>query len=215
MSYRFVPEKTEVEYPPRIKEIVAEYERHGFEWKPSPDEDMETFKEYTFEVYAKKRPETVRQEVLAIYRLKDEYSGDEWLLWKIKKYVKASQGSKDIDYDCEIWMGKKPMFETKEVTDDEGNIINKVITIWKMVYTKKWDTKEFDAIIKGNNKRNIPCYISNTSEFYWQNHSGNPIMIKDMKVFKDYSYDELVAYDNKIQRERMAREAASQQLKAK
>jgi hypothetical protein len=215
VSYKFIPEKIEVEYPPRIKEIVAEYERHGFEWKPDPDEDMETFKEYSFEVYAKKRPETVRTEVLSIYRLRDEYSNDEWMLWKIKKHVTASQGSKDIDYDAEVWMGKKPRFDTREITDDDGHIVNKVITVWNMIYTQPWDPKKFDEILKGIQKKNIPCYIAYTSDHYWQNCSGTQIQIKDMKFYRDSTYDELINHDRELERKRMAREAESKLVKAK
>lgn len=212
MSYRFVPEKVDIEYPPRIKEIVAEYERNGFEWKPDPDEDMETFKEYNYEIFAKRRPETVRQEIMAVYRLKDEYTNDEWMIYKIKKY--ANDGA-DRPYDAEVWMGKRPRFDTRSVTDENGNVVNKVITTWNMIYTIKWDPKEFDLIMKNVNKRNVPCYIAYTSDRYKQNHSGTLIQIKDQKIFRDSSYDELVAYDRKLERDRMTKEQEAKLVKAK
>lgn len=212
MAYRFVPDKIDIEYPPRIKEIVAEYERHGFEWKPDPDEDMETFKEYNYEIFAKRRPDTVRQEIMSIYRLKDEETNDEWMLYKIKKY--ANDGA-DRPYDAEVWMGKRPRFDTRSVTDENGNVVNKVITTWNMIYTIKWDPKKFDEVMKESKKRNIPCYIAYTSDHYKQNHSGTLIQIKDPRIFKESSYDELVAYDRKLERDRMTKEQEAKLLKAK
>lgn len=191
MSYSYIPEEQKVELPPRIKEIADEFERHGFTYKLDAMNDMESFKEMGFERKAKKHPESVKKEILAIHRIRDEFNNKEYLLYKMKKYAEDAE-------PIEIWMGKKPRFDTSNVIGDEGQIVNKTIKRWNMVYTIEWSPSVFDEIIKESITKKIPLYIADSSDEYHTNWTGQNIKIKDPKAFRNLTHDELILLDEQL-----------------
>lgn len=197
MSYRFVPEKADIDLPPRVKEIADEFAKHGFEYKIDPDNDMESWKEMGYEKAARERPDTVKKEIICVYRIRDESSDKEYMIYKIKKSA--------ADKSIAVWMGKKPRFDVVPTVDDQGNVINKRITRWNMVYTIEWSIKAFDEIMKDSDKKNTRLYIAEASEEYHTNWSGNPIMIKDVRKYKDLTHEELILYDEQIKTENQAK----------
>ena len=188
MSYSYKPEEQKVKLPPRIQEIADEFEKHGFTYKLDADSDMESWKEMGFERKASKHPETIKKEIISIHRLRDEFNNKEYLLYKMRKYAEDAE-------PIEIWMGKKPRFDTSNVIDGEGNIMNKTIKKWNMVYTIEWNPKIFDDIVKESITKKIALYIADISDEYHTNWTGTNIKIKDMKAFRDLTHDELIILD--------------------
>lgn len=165
------------------------------------DTDMESWKEMLYEKWAKLSPEKTWMELLSVYRLKDEFSGKEYLLYKIKKHIPDNNGQ---DVSAEIWVGKKPRLDTRNILDNDGNIINKVISKWNMVYTQDWDIKIFEKVTKESRNKRFAMYIALTSDEYHTNWTGTPIMIKNDKIYKESSYDELISYDDELKRTKPA-----------
>ncbi|WP_411753307.1 hypothetical protein [Serratia sp. (in: enterobacteria)] len=198
MSYRFVPEQTSFDFPPRVKDIADEFARHGFEYRLDQDNDMESWKEMGFEKRAKERPETVKKEIICVYRIRDESTDKEYMIYKVKK---SAAGGDSIA----VWMGKKPRFDVVPVVDGSGAVINKRITRWNMVYTIEWSLKAFDDIMKDSDKKNTRLYIADASEEYHTNWTGTSIMIKDSKKFRELSHEELIMYDENLKVENQAK----------
>jgi hypothetical protein len=199
LAYSYIPEEQKVEFPPRIKEIADEFERHGFSFKLDPLNDMESSKEMAFERKAKKHPESVKTEVLSIHRIRDEFNNKEYLLYKIKKYAE------DAD-PIESWMGKRPRFDTTNIIDDNtGDVVNKRITKWNMVYTIDWNEAVFDDIVKNSINKKIPFYIADSSDEYHTNWTGTNIRIKDQKAFRNLTHEELVILDEQLKVSNQAR----------
>lgn len=200
MSYKYVPDKVESNYPARLQAIVDEYERHNLEFTFDPDADVESAKEILYERWARQKPDKTWMELLAVYRLKDEFSGEEFMIYKIKKHVPDNN---EQDIAAEIWMGKRVRFDTRNVLDTDGNVINKNISRWNMVYTMKWDKKEFDRLMKESRNKRVPLYIAYTSDEYHTNFTGNSIMIRNEITFRDSSFDELLAFDERLKTDRL------------
>lgn len=199
MSYRYIPEDQKANYPPRIQEIVDEYERNSLEFILDLD-NREYADELLYEKWAKQNPDKTWMEVLSIHRLRDEYNNKEYLIAKLKKYAMNNKGE---EISAEVWYGKKPKFTVSDIRDDDGNIVNRTIRRWNMVYTVPWDKKEFDRLMKESRNKRVPTYVAYTSDEYHQNWSGNPIMIKNDQLFKDASFDELLGYDERIKTDRL------------
>jgi hypothetical protein len=206
LSYEFVPERKKIDYPPRIQAIANEYERHGFNYTgPTIDNDIESWKEMGFERRARVRPDTVYLDVIAVYRIFDEYSNKEFLIWKIKKHVRDRD---DKDYNVEIWMGKRPRFDVEPVLDDDGNEVDKRITRWNMVYTQEWDKDVFQKIVDESKSKRIPLYIAYSSDEYHTTHTGQSIRIKDIDIFKNSAtHEQLRKYDKKLEQDRLLQTA--------
>jgi len=205
--YRYVPEKEEPEYSERIKQIIQAHEDVGLEWIPN-DKDSETLREISFIRFSKRNPGAAKQELLAVYREKDEITGDEWMLWKVK-YTCLDKD--DRNFEAEVWLGKKPRLETDVQRDPEsGNIVNKTIRRWNMQYTQPWDVKVFDRLLKEYNSGRTYFYLSSTSDDFFQNFGGTSIMIKrpDLEKYRTMSYEDLVAYDELLRTKEINKEAA-------
>lgn len=198
MSYSYKPEEQKIKLPPRIKEIADEFEKHGFTYRLDADVDMESWKEMGFERKAAKHPETVKKEIISIHRIRDEFNGKEYLLYKMKKYAEDAE-------PIELWMGKKPRFDTSNKVDDDGNVINKTIKKWNMVYTIEWNPNVFDDIVKESITKKIPMYIADASDEYHTNWTGTNIKIKDAKAFKALTHEELITLDEQLKVSNQAR----------
>ena|GEM_PF-4754881 len=211
MAYQFVPEKKNVIYPPRIQQIADEYERHGFEYTgPNPDNDMESFREIGYERRAKIRPDTAFIEVISVYRLLDEYSEKEYMIWKEVRHVSDKE---DKDYHIDVVMGKRPSFEVISTQDEEGNDVDKRISKTNMVYTVEWDIPFFEELLKKSRTKKTRLYIASTSTDYYTNYTGVPIRIKETDIFKKSSHEELVKYDRMLEKERLLQTANSMNKK--
>jgi uncharacterized protein (UPF0128 family) len=206
LSYKFVPEDKTANYPARIQEIADEYTRVGLEFILDFD-NMDYMKEIGYERWARQKPDKAWMEVLAVYRLKDEYEGKEYLLYKVKKHVPDNN---DVDVNCEIWIGKAPIYEVTAQKDDAGNVINKRVTRERMRYTQEWNKTEFMKLMKESRNKRVPLYIAYTSDDYQQNHTGTPIMIKDDKAYAEVSFDTLLGMDERIAQDRISNSLKSQ-----
>lgn len=204
MAYKYVPEKEEPEYSERIKLIIQAHEEVGFEWKPDFDRDSETVKEIAYLRYSKRNPQSASQELLSVYRVKDEFSNDEWMLCKVKYKVLDKD---DRPFESEVWLGKKPKLDTEPVKDAEGNTINKTVKRWGMQYIWKWDPKKLESLFKEYRNSKTAFYLSSLSEDFFQNFGGSSIMIKDRQLFKTKSYEELMMYDEELKSKNIQREA--------
>jgi hypothetical protein len=203
MAYRYVPEKDEPEYSERIKDIIKAHEDVSMEWIPN-EKDTETLKEIAYLKFSKKSPQTAKQELLSVYREKDEFSNDEWMLWKVKY---SCLDKDDRPFEAEVWLGKKPKLDTEPIKDAEGNTINKTIRRWNMVYTQPWDPKKLAEIMKEFKSNSTKFYLSSISDDYWQNFGGTSVMIKDKNLFKTESYDALMSYDEGLKTKNIQKEA--------
>jgi hypothetical protein len=200
LSYQFKPNVKEIIYPPRIQAIADEYTSHGFEYTgPNPDNDMESWKEMGYERRVKSRPDTAYMILYSVYRIFDEISGDEFMLWKEIKYVKDRD---EKDYHVDIVMGKRPRFDVVPVTDEDGNEIDKRISKWNMVYTTKWNVTKLDELIKESRTKRTAFYIAYSSPDYYTNYTGTPIRIKELDKYKKMSFSELMNYDKTLEMER-------------
>ncbi len=200
MSYQFKPDIKEIVYPSRIQAIADEYRRHGFEYTgPNPEIDMESFKEIGYEKRVKSKPDSAYYVLYSMYRILDEISGEEFMLWKEIRHVLDRD---DKDYHIEVVMGKRPRFDVIPITDDEGNEVDKRITKWNMIYTTKWDNgKTFEELFNKSRIKRTACYIAYSSQDYYTNFTGTPIRIKDLEVYKTMSFSELVKYDKGLELE--------------
>jgi hypothetical protein len=207
MAYQFKPETKTIIYPPRIQAIADEYTKHGFEYTgPSLDNDAESWKEMGYERRVKSRPDTAYTILYSVYRIFDEISGDEFMLWKEIKYVKDRD---DKDYHIEVVMGKRPRFDVAPRTDEDGNEIAKDITKWNMVYTTKWDSTKLDELIKMSRTKRTAFYIAYSSPDYYTNYTGTPIRIKELDKYKKMSFNELMDYDKTLEMTRKMQIAKS------
>jgi hypothetical protein len=207
LAYQFKPNVKEIIYPPRIQAIADEYAKHGFEYTgPNPDIDMESFKEMGYEKRVKSRPDTAYTILYSVYRIFDEISGDEFMLWKEIKYVKDRD---DKDSHIEIVMGKRPRFDIIPVTDEDGNEIDKRISKWNMVYTTKWDPAKLEELIKMSKTKRTAFYLAYASPDYYTNYTGTPIRIKELDKYKKMSFNDLMSYDKSLEMERKMQIAKS------
>jgi hypothetical protein len=190
LAYQYKPEEQHIDYPARVQAIKEIYEQYGLEWKPTPDTDLESVKETKYEELAKKRPETAYYEVIKVVRLRDEMNNEEYMTWKLKKYVEGMDGV-EIDYG----MLPSPL-DVIPVLDQDGAIIDKKVRRRGMKYTQKWDQKFFEKLIKDSrNPRTLEFYLANTSDVYETHWYGNQLKISNYDLFKTKSYQELVDMD--------------------
>jgi len=203
MAYQYVPDQTDVVYPARIQQIADEYKRHKFNYTgPDPDHDMESWKELGFEERKIVRPDSYYMNLLSLYRLHDEYSNDEWMLWKVEKWIKDNNDKK---YRIEVVMGRRPELEVDEIKDENtGKTIDKLIRGWNMVYTEKWNPTTFDNIVNESKSKRFMLQIARPSAAYWIPYTGTPILIKDAKLFRNATYDELVEHDRRLEAQQKA-----------
>jgi hypothetical protein len=208
MAYQFKPNVKEIIYPPRIQAIADEYASHGFEYTgPTLDTDSESFKEMGYERRVKSRPDTAYMILYSVYRIFDEISGDEFMLWKEIKYVKDRD---DKEIHIEVVMGKRPRFDVVPVLDEEGHEIDKRISKWNMVYTTKWDQgHKLDELIKQSRTKRTAFYIAYSSPDYYTNYTGTPIRIKELDKYKKMSFSELMDYDKTLEMARKMQIAKS------
>ena len=207
MSYQFKPNVKEVIYPPRIQAIADEYVSHGFEYTgPTLDSDSESWKEIGYERRVKSRPDTAYMILYSVYRIYDEISNKQYMLWKEIKYVKDRD---DKETHIEVVMGKRPRFDVVPVTDEDGNEIDKRISKWNMVYTTEWDPDKLDELIKQSRTKRTAFYLAYASPDYYTNYTGTPIRIKDLDKYKKMGFNELMNYDKGLEMERKLQVAKS------
>lgn len=190
MSFQFKPEEQKIDYPQRVQAIKEIYEAEGFEWKLDPDKDLESVRETMYEKLARERPETAYYEVLKVMRLYDDMKNEEFMTWKLRKYV-ASMDPFEVDY------GILPHpLEIAPVLDGEGNVINKTVRRRGMKYTQKWEVKFFEKLIKeSRNPRTLEFYFANTSDVYETHWYGKQIKINNFELFKTKTWKELYDLD--------------------
>jgi hypothetical protein len=190
LAYSYKPEEQKIDYPERVKAIKDIYEAEGFEWKLNPDTDLESVKETKYEQLARERPETAYYEVIKVMRLRDEMNNEEYMIWKLRKFVA------NLD-PIEIYYGVLPYpLEVSPVLDQDGQVIDKKVRRRGMKYTQKWDKIFFDKLIKeSRNPRTLEFYLANTSDVYETHWYGNQIQVKNYDLFKTKSWQELYEMD--------------------
>lgn len=184
------PTDDEAAYPKQVRQKLDAYKAVGLKYNISKDPLMK--RAIVFEAKKQMRPETYQMTIQRIFRLKDEYEGQEYVIYDTyEKVLDDTNHTVDdnLTYGIDLYLEAEPI--TDKVT---GTLKGKTITTSENRYTMKYSPSLVKSIFaKQHKKSHIPfMYVGVTSTNSDKKWSGDNFRVKTVEAFTNAKYDELL-----------------------